>query len=270
VEYSRRHGYRYESFIGIKRGIWPWQATYNRIVQLKELIDRGFLGWAIYLDADAYIVDLDFDLDNYLSDKNGYSAVLCPSMVTDNPWDINIGVGLFNLGHAVGRGIVEEWYARLMALPEGLIIESEVWLESGNDQDLIQQMLLTRPDLMATVYLQSVDLMNSDYASFIRQYLRGYNPNLEERIRAIGAEVGKVMGDAGDSDRGDDLILKSAPPGWLISEVVSALYWATLKRAPDPAGLAHSSAILRGRGIEQGLRDLIGEVLRSEEFRTVP
>src|SRR5258708_2102608 len=56
--YCNRHGIRYESYIGIKRGYFAWHATFNRIFLIKELLDSGFRGWICYIDADAYVANL--------------------------------------------------------------------------------------------------------------------------------------------------------------------------------------------------------------------
>jgi len=59
-EYCRRHPVNHESYIGIKKGVWPWQATHNRIYKLNELIESDYKGWFLYIDADAYIADFNF------------------------------------------------------------------------------------------------------------------------------------------------------------------------------------------------------------------
>ncbi len=79
ASYCRRHGHSYESFVGLKRGRWPWQAAYNRIVQLREIADRGFSGWVVHVDADAWIDDAAFDLRGYLADKRDIAVVMAPA-----------------------------------------------------------------------------------------------------------------------------------------------------------------------------------------------
>jgi hypothetical protein len=55
----------------IKRGVWPGRPA-TTASSSQELLDRGRrLG--LYLDADAWIDDLDFDLPAYLADKKGDS-----------------------------------------------------------------------------------------------------------------------------------------------------------------------------------------------------
>lgn len=38
------NGLKYESYVGVKRGFMPWNATYNRVYMLKEMVDRGYTG----------------------------------------------------------------------------------------------------------------------------------------------------------------------------------------------------------------------------------
>ena len=71
LAYCAAQGMTYESYLGIKRGVAPWQATYNRIFMLNELLDRGFRGWAIFVDADAFVADFSFDLRGYLKRNDG-------------------------------------------------------------------------------------------------------------------------------------------------------------------------------------------------------
>jgi hypothetical protein len=57
-----RHGLDHLIFKGLKRGRWDWHSMFNRIYIFDELIREGRDGWALYLDADAYIVDFDFPI----------------------------------------------------------------------------------------------------------------------------------------------------------------------------------------------------------------
>ena len=90
TEYCARHQYLYESHLGIVRGYYPWHATYNRIPLLKRLLNAGYSGWVCYLDADAYIADLDFDLTAYLRDKGDFALIAAPG-ARAGWWDVNAG-----------------------------------------------------------------------------------------------------------------------------------------------------------------------------------
>lgn len=266
TEYCRRQGHSYESYIGIKRGPWPWEATYNRIIQLNELMNRGFNGWAVYMDADAYIVDLDFDLRAYLSDKQHYAAVLTPSMATDNDWDINAGVGLFNLGAPGGRRIVTEWNERFAAVSNERLAAAEDWIGSDDDQYLIQSMLRTNREIMDSVYLQSTDLMNSSFGTFIRQHLRGYSPTFEHRMAAITREVDAVMGGPDPHFEVAHAAGAQAAREALHGSVVEAIYNGVLGRSADQGGAEHAVSHLREHGVEVGAADLIRQMLGSAEY----
>ena len=101
------NGYEYESFRGLKFGRRPQDATYNRIALLNEAIDAGFDGWLAFLDTDAFIVDLRFDLDAYLRRHDDRALVLRPSAPgAQDAWRVNAGVLFVNARHplAVGDG----------------------------------------------------------------------------------------------------------------------------------------------------------------------
>ncbi len=188
-EYARRHGYGYDSFVGIKRGFHPWQATFNRIPMLAELLDRGFTGWAFYLDADAYIQDLDFDLEAYLADKQDRAAIFATSGVTDRAWDVNAGVALINFGHPQGRALVRSWAERFAAHSDDFLRDAVEWIHDGNDQDLLHHILREEPEIAAAVHVVPMTFMNGPHASFVRQQLRTMAPTLQARLEILTEAV---------------------------------------------------------------------------------
>jgi SAM-dependent methyltransferase len=209
IEFCRRHGHRYESFVGLKRGFWSWQASYNRIVMLTELIERGFTGWAIYLDADAYVVDLDFDLRAYLADKGDRAAILAESGVTSQLWDINDGIAFINLGHPIGRQLVTRWSETFHEITDQELREATSWLGTGNDQDLIQRILRDDPVIASAVLVENRDFINSRHACFIRQHLRSETTGMDQRIRTLATEVHAIFSLDG---RGPADLVHAPPP----------------------------------------------------------
>src|SRR5215469_1397923 len=160
-EYCRRQNLTYELFVGIKRGCVAWHATYNRIVMLKEILDRGTTGWILYLDADAYIHDMGFPITVYLNDKENYTAILTPSLATKNLWDVNAGVFFCNFSNKRTPELVTRWYAAFMKITENDLLSKETWSGGRNDQDLLQKVLRDNPDLMGDVYFEDPSLLNS-------------------------------------------------------------------------------------------------------------
>lgn len=199
LEYIKRHGGNFETFIGLKSGVWPWHATFNRIHKLNEYIDSGYKGWVLYMDADAYFCDLDFDLLSYLSDKCKYAFVLAQVGTTSNYWHINLGVFFANLGHPICVNIIRRWkgfydrtykdedYAR--ANKWDMIINDQTSFISIIQYDLYKSYL----------YIQGTrEIFNSGHAKVIRQIIRNNHADncldtLEQRTATIASEVRKAL-----------------------------------------------------------------------------
>lgn len=192
-EYCRRHGIAYQAFIGIKRGFHAWQATYNRIPLLQELADGGFAGWVLYLDADAYVADLGFDLRAYLADKSSFAAILTPIDPGAEWWNINAGVALFNLASAEGLWLVRQWHDAFAALGDDALRAAGRWDLVRNDQDLLHDILRGNEWLRPHVFLQSTVLLNASDARFVRQVLRVDAAGLAARMRIVQQESERIL-----------------------------------------------------------------------------
>jgi len=195
--FCRRAGVQYQSFVGFKRGNRDFHATYNRIPMLRELIRDGYSGWVLYMDADAWIHDLDFPVHDYLADKGRYAMIgnLARPESTEF-WEMNIGVMFFNLGHPFTQDVVEHWsaYLDLYDLAEQAIHWN---VEVPDDQGMFHQILDKRYDAAPWVFHESKDVLNSPWATFIRQALRAENVSFEERLRSVQEQVEAVMRPAG-------------------------------------------------------------------------
>jgi hypothetical protein len=191
--YCRRHEIAYQAFVGVKRGFHSWQATYNRIPLLQELVDAGFAGWVLYLDADAYVADLDFDLRLYLADKPAYAAILTPIAPGADWWDINAGVALFNLASAKGRWLIRQWHDAFMAIHDDALRADARWDMVRNDQDLLHDILRGNDWLRPLVFLQSTTLMNAGDSRFVRQVLRAQADGLAARMFIVQQDTDRIL-----------------------------------------------------------------------------
>ena len=254
IEYARRHGLTYENYIGIKRGYFPWHATFNRMFQFRELLDRGFRGWAVYMDADAYIHDLDFDLRTYLRDKADCAGVMTTIPEAPFPWCINAGVVLLNLGNPQGSEIAVRWRERYLCIDDARLRTMSVWDDGESDQSMLFDILNDDAALRSGVHFDDGSVINSHKAKFIRQLLRSLSPDLGERIRALEAEVDLILGEHSYSAN-------------LPSMIVSGLYRALLRRDPDPTGLNGYADYIREAGIEDGTQFVANELMNSAEYR---
>lgn len=251
IEYGRRHGHGYESYVGIKRGYFPWHATFNRMFQFRELIDRGFAGWAVYLDADAYIHDMDFDLTTYLHGHADRAGIMTSIPGEPYPWCINAGVILLNLGDVRGREIATRWLDRYLAIDDGRLRTMEVWDDGESDQSMLFELLHHNPHLREAVHYDGGSIINAHNARFIRQLLRSLSPDLESRTNALEALADAVV--SGKTN--------------LSTTIVTALYRSILGREPDSGGLGAYSNLVDLRGVEEGTRYVADELLNSDEYR---
>jgi hypothetical protein len=184
------NGHEYEAFIGIKRGRHPWHATFNRIDLLDDALDAGYDGWLVYLDADSFVVDLEFDLANYLeqhADAPLIARAVDPQKAPT--WNINAGVLIFNMAHPQTAGLIKTWkrwfdvwrMAGLLLLPPRLA--------PVNDQILLHWTLRLNPSLVRAIRFEHPDFINGALASFIVQFLRADVQDFDLRISLIAERV---------------------------------------------------------------------------------
>lgn len=197
MEYCQRHNFSYQSHLGICRGFRAWHATYNRILLLRQIANSGFSGWLCYLDADAYIVDLEFDLAGYLADKRDIAIIVA----TDQPhnfetpyWSINAGVFFINLSHPIGREIIWNWAEQFDAITDEQLDNAVSWGDIEDDQGMLVRILQSVPGGSKSVLTirGEPNLINYHTGLFIRQILRSdFTP--AERLEALSAEVQRII-----------------------------------------------------------------------------
>ncbi len=191
--FCNRHGLEHRIFRGLKRGRWNWHSTFNRLYMFEELITEGHDGWAIYLDADAFIVDLDFPIKEYLESKDTSAGIVIHSGATPAYWDINSGVMFLNLRNPIARAIVKDWIRRHEEIVEETQYISPQRPPYFGDQRLIQHALRDNQAWFDALHVESQDLMNSMHASFIRHHIRAITPDFDRRLAALQLEVNEVM-----------------------------------------------------------------------------
>ena len=261
--YVQPRGYAQEVFLGVKRGRWPWQASFNRIYIFEELIARGWADWAVYMDADAFVADLNFDLGAYLSDKADRCAVMTPSNATKLWWDVNSGVLMVNLRHPFGRRLVEQWRAAFeQRLPDEALQRLEDW-SNPNDQELLQEIISGDPQIAAAIHFEPPTLFNSLDARFVRQITREAIPDFDERLRIIAERVEEVLAPI-------EQVEQDAPAHKARAKcvaIVTQAYEGVLRRAPDEAGLRYFEALVEQLGPEVGWRRMVMQMMQSDEYR---
>lgn len=195
--FCERNGYAYEQYVGIKRGFMPWQASFNRVYLLKEMLDRGVDGWVLYLDADAFIQDLDFDLSQYLEDRADSAAIFAGYSSCEKPYDINSGGFAINLSHPIGKAIVVDWYTACMNVPSVDFNSAVHWQQDvANDQYILFKILERYVEDLGIASMLMFERANQSYVNngpFIGQFLRSMFPSFATRLAAVKAKVAEVI-----------------------------------------------------------------------------
>lgn len=195
-EFCRRHGLAYRQFTGLKYGTFAWHSTYNRIHMMKELLEEGHHGWVLYLDADAYIFDLDFPIIEYLKENDRFAMIAVLATVAAEYWDINAGVVFLNLGHPLGQRIVAELVERFAAAAQAPQFAESHWPDIDlllDDQGLLNRTLIENSGWRKSIRYEPDSLMNSLHGSFIRHHLRAATPDLAKRLESIQTDVDRVL-----------------------------------------------------------------------------
>ena len=199
LEYAKRHDVQYDSIVGIKKGCHPWHAIFNRIYLLSELVEQGYKGWVLYMDADAYIVDLNFSFKDYLSDKAEFAMIAARASETPNYWDINDGVFFANLSHPVCINIIKRWKQIYDGnYTDDDYVKADKWDMILNDQTTLHRILKYKGYSRFLLTEGIRELFNSRNARVIRQMLRpSATDNCEDsisiRAENITIEVNKVL-----------------------------------------------------------------------------
>ncbi|WP_367161320.1 hypothetical protein ABUE34_16030 (plasmid) [Kozakia baliensis] len=177
----------------------PWQATYNRIFLLKEMLDRNVTGWVFYLDADSYIEDIGFDLDKYLEDKDKYAAIFAGDHTV--PYHINAGGFAINFSHVLGRRLVLDYWQAIENISEVDFNNAAIWGKQIAEDQLILFEILKKyyVDLnIGNFFLfEKANQSFVNHGPFIKQHLRSRAADFSTRLKDIETCTSEIV--AGES-----------------------------------------------------------------------
>src|SRR5580658_567102 len=187
-EYCLQRGFLYEQYQGEQLGNMPWKSSYNRIYLLARLLDQSFRGWALYMDADAFIRDFSFDFHGYLYDLRHKSAIFAGYLGEVN--HVNSGGFAINYGHPVGRQLVSEYASRYARIERYTQDDAMFWEKDIlDDQALLWQVLGyfgQFPELESTILFEHWRETTINNGRFIEQALRSHHGgSLSNRIAYI-------------------------------------------------------------------------------------
>ena len=265
VEYASAHNCQYVSHVGVVRGFYPWQATFNRIMLIADMIKAGRTGWLLYLDADSYICSLTFDLREYLADKGNCALIAALSGAQPQLWwNINDGVFLLNLDHPKTNGIVSAWHEKFMAVPEFDLKRAYTWNMISGGQALLQSVLQEDDSLRDVVFIDEHSrTINSPHAVFVRQVLRAEG-NIGFRLNKLREEIAAAFDH--DEDGRQPATLLASDAAACNEEFMRAIYTCLFMREPDAVG--YVAALERLANHRTSYAREITTFLKSDEFAT--
>lgn len=113
--YAKLHGYAYSATIE-NCSITPYTANFNRFYLLRESILQGGYDWALWMDADAVVVDPRIKLESFIRDNSDKLIIACRG-ADKGDFDINNGVFFLNLKHPLALDVVNECIRYVESLP---------------------------------------------------------------------------------------------------------------------------------------------------------
>ncbi len=265
---------------------------------INELMAQGYNGWVFYLDADAFINDLDYDVWTLLSSELAIVAAGLPG----NEWDINDGVFLLNLGSEAGREIASLWYEDFMSTPEEQLRLAREWDDVTGDQDRLHRILRENHHLVRAMRRVPRELLNHPQGTFVRQILHADAPSPVERMARIRRDVEAVIKrDRGPTGMGPTAVAdrelatsksrnqpigansttafpvatqRSAAPRadqhsgeMSVEDIITVAYKAVLGRGPDPGGLQAYKELVEGLSASASLERAVKSLVSSKEFQ---
>lgn len=167
--FAKNHNIKYWRYDGIKRGVAPLHAMYNRIFMLTELLQQGFTGWVMYLDADAFISDMSFRVRSFLQQNNKYM------MIIDETG--NNGFFMINLGDYDARLLILDWHARFESSvsQEFLSDVNAVWGDNPDDQAILHVCLSSYSRFNGRIKYADSKLFNYLDGQFVKQAIRAFS-----------------------------------------------------------------------------------------------
>jgi hypothetical protein len=207
--YCTQHGYAYGEFRGIKRGVYPWHATFNRMYLIEEIITNyPKYDWVVYIDADAMVVDFTVKIETFIQNANAHDKVILIDGYGSpgESYKINAGIFIFNLKHEASMNLIQLWKhsCEIMISSNDLIehkshsVPTKLFLLDDQFSLMCIFDMLTRSERFSRIVCR---LLKKKLSSFIIQELRPNNGinvvNIEGRIHKLREkreELGRIHG----------------------------------------------------------------------------
>lgn len=201
------NGIDYLDYIGVIRGYYPHHAMYNRTKLLREMVDKNYNGWVLYLDADTIIQDIYYDFINMFSHLRWRKKSLFISQ--DGPNDeffvFNDGVFAFDLSDPLVKKLTQVWddiYGIYYNENDYKLATS--WKSIVNDQEALSMIFRAFEERFSDKFISRItfgtfqshwklgweisDKIDNLFFSALRADASGINSDMERAERAAAIE----------------------------------------------------------------------------------
>lgn len=139
VKWCLDNGVQYCSKPTLYIGKLPHYAMFNRIFMLNELIEIGYAGWVIWLDADGIVIDRSLDIKSFLNTarNDGFAFVMQHAGVIEgiDYWhNVNTGCFFVDLSNPCARFVISKWLEFYDAVFPLNVHDNVSWNDIINDQ----------------------------------------------------------------------------------------------------------------------------------------
>ena len=148
-KYAKKWNLQYLNYQGIKVGLYPHHAIFNRIYMLNDLIKQGNRNWIIYLDADSIISDPNYNIRAKLQQLRADNQCFWLHNVyqEDDPkfeqwYHINNGVFAIDLSSPIAQLVVQTWHGIYQNFYSYQDYEkATTWMDIIDDQSSLTKIL---------------------------------------------------------------------------------------------------------------------------------
>ncbi|HEY3969129.1 MAG TPA: class I SAM-dependent methyltransferase [Planctomycetaceae bacterium] len=190
--YARAHGYAYRKIVGNLSPV-PQTGNFNRYYLLREETAMGQHDWALWLDADAIVIDHSLPLESIIQRTPHKLIIACRGTLLGEH-DINNGVFLLNLRHRLASELLADVIRYCEALdPRNTSFHS--------DQRVVQHWLLAQSDDRGRIEVaqcytgREANLFNYN-GPFVRHVLRRQG-SFGQRLDVLQRLAGEVTSHGG-------------------------------------------------------------------------
>lgn len=182
--YCKKWGYEYVSYVGVKRGYHPWNATFNRIYLLEEILNAQDCDWVVYLDADCFVYDVNTRLEEIIfEEENQYRAFLFCRGSSDDLWDINCGSFFMNVKSSFSRPVITLWKTYFES-----ILTDEILFRAKEPWSIASKTIMIQDQSMLEAVFKVYDVMG-----VLARFLRTYNGERGNRFNYSGPFIRQLI-----------------------------------------------------------------------------